>query len=430
MKRVLVLVGLVVLVAGLAVATGVQEKGAASSGPVELNTISGPGPGVDWLAARAQEFQKKTGATINITVIPYGRDQNIKLMASFLAGGSAYDVFVIDCVEVPQYAESGWVLPIDDHVTPQMKADLLPFAAEGMVYKGHWYGLPWASEWKSFLYNEKMLSEVGYTEPPKTWSDFLTMSEHLQNAGIVKYASAWSWAAKESLICDYVALASSMGGQFFDDAQNPVFNRGGAVQALQFMSDALYKYKIVDPSSIMWTETEVNNAMFAGDIAFGMRWGLPLVQLNDPKISKTVGEWRIALLPSYDGNHPYTVSGPMGWAISSGTKHPKEAWEWVNFIANEQGAKVAAIESGNVPGWASLFKDPEVVRAVPGLDQLLEQAKYVVNRPRVPWYHDFSTMFAVDLNSALAGRMTPQEALDDAYAKTMEIKANYKPPTM
>ncbi len=193
------------------------------------------------------------------------------------------------------------------------------------------------------------------------------------------------------------------------------------------MYDSIYKTKIVDPASLMWTETEVNSAMFAGDIAFGMRWGLPLVQLNNPEISKTVGQWKIALLPSFDGKHPYTVSGPMGWAISYGTKHPKEAWQWVDFIANQQGTKVAAIQEGNVPGWASLFKDPEVVKAIPGLDLMLDQAKFVVNRPQVPWYHDFSTMFAVDLNSALAGKMSPAGALNDAYQKTLQIKANYKP---
>ncbi|MGA2975851.1 MAG: extracellular solute-binding protein [Spirochaetia bacterium] len=421
----------IVLVLGgaMAFAGGASEqKTTAAGATVELNTLSGPGPSVDWLAKRAQAFQDKTGVRVNITVVPYGRDQGVKLMASFLAGGSAYDVYVIDCVEVPQYVESGWVLPIDDHVTAQMKADLVPFAGGGMEYKGHWYGLPWASEWKSFLYNEKMLSDAGFDHPPKTWDEFVSMSQQLQSSGVVKYASAWSWAPKECLICDFVAMASSMGGQFFDEAQNPLFNKGGAVTALQWMADAIKKYKVADPSSIMWTENDVDKAIEAGDIAFGMRWGLPLVELNDPSISKTVGQWKIALLPSYDGNHPYTVSGPMGWAISFGTKHPKESWDWLNFIASEEGAKTAAIEHGNVPGWIPLFTDPDVVKAVPGLDLMLDQAKYVVNRPRVPWYGDFSTMFAVDLNNALVGNMSAADALNDAYTKTVAIKAKYQPP--
>jgi len=47
---------------------------------VELNTISGPD--VDFLLKRVQQFQDKTGIRVNITVVPYGRDQNIKLMSS------------------------------------------------------------------------------------------------------------------------------------------------------------------------------------------------------------------------------------------------------------------------------------------------------------------------------------------------------------
>ena len=391
---------------------------------IELNTISGPD--VDFLLKRVQQFQDKTGIRVNITVVPYGRDQNIKLMSSFLAGGSQYDIYVIDCVEVPQYAEAGWALTIDEYVTPEMKKDLLPFAADGMMYKGHWYGLPWASEWKSFLYNATMLTKAGYKDPPKTWTQFVNISKKLQSSGMVKYATAWSWAGKECLICDFAAIAASFGGEFFDEAQNPLFNKGASVRALQWMVDSIYKEKITNPASIMWTETDVNKAMEAGDIAFGLRWGLPLVPLNDPSRAKTVGQWKIALMPSVDGKHPYTVSGPMGWAISFGTKHKKEAMDFIFFMADKEGAKLAAIEQGVVPGWASLYKDPELVKAVPQLDTMLEQGKFVVNRPRVPWYHDFSTMFAVEVNSALAQQKTPQQALNDAYQKTLQIKKDYE----
>ncbi|MGC8869709.1 MAG: extracellular solute-binding protein [Brevinematia bacterium] len=392
---------------------------------VELNTLNGPS-GLDWYIKRYTEFQDKTGIKVATTVVPYGRDQNIKLMASFLAGGSAYDVFIIDCVEVPQYAEAGWVLPIDDYVTPEMKKDLLPFAADGMMYKGKWYGLPWASEWKSFLYNEKLLSKAGFTKPPKTWNEFIKISQTLQNKKIVKYASAWSWAPKECLICDYVAIAATFGAELFDKDNNPQLNTPLAKKALQFMYDMLYKYKIVNPASISWTEDDVDKAMAAGDIAMGMRWGLPLVMLNDPTQSKTVGQWRITLMPSIDGKHPYTVSGPMGWAVSAGSKHKEEAIKFIFFMADREGAKKAAIEQGVVPGWASLFKDKDVIKAIPGINDMLEQGKYVVNRPRVPWYHDFSTMFAKELNSALAGIKSVDQALEDAQKKALEIKENYE----
>lgn len=395
---------------------------------VELNTIEGPG-NVPFYLSRFVEFADKTGIKVNLNVIPYGRDAGIKLIASFIAGGEQYDVFLIDCIEVAQYAEAGWVMPVDKWITPDLEKEIVPFAKDGMMFKGHWYGLPYASEWKSFVYNDKMLKNANYTEFPKTWDDVVKYSQKLQDSGVVKYATAFSWAQKESLICDFVAIAASFGGDFFDADLNPLFNKGGAVQALQWMVDSLYKYKIVDPASIMWTEDNVDAAMQSGDIAYQLSWGYPLVRLNDPDKSSILDQAKVGLMPSVDGKHPYTVSGPMGWSISKGTKYPEEAWKFIEFIAGPEGSKVAAIRAGMFSGWKSVLNDPEVQAGVPGLEDMAKQADYIVNRPIVPWYHEFSVMLAEKLHEALTLKKSPQDALNEAIEETLKIKTEYEKAT-
>jgi multiple sugar transport system substrate-binding protein len=395
---------------------------------VELNTIEGPG-NVPFYLSRFVEFADKTGIKVNLNVIPYGRDAGIKLIASFIAGGEQYDVFLIDCIEVAQYAEAGWVMPVDKWITPDLEKEIVPFAKDGMMFKGHWYGLPYASEWKSFVYNDKMLKNADYTEFPKTWDDVVKYSQKLQDSGVVKYATAFSWAQKESLICDFVAIAASFGGDFFDANLNPLFNKGGAVEALQWMVDSLYKYKIVDPASIMWTEDNVDAAMQSGDIAYQLSWGYPLVRLNDPDKSSILDQAKVGLMPSVNGKHPYTVSGPMGWSISKGTKYPEEAWKFIEFIAGPEGSKVAAIQAGMFSGWKSVLNDPEVQAGVPGLEDMAKQADYIVNRPIVPWYHEFSVMLAEKLHEALTLKKSPQDALNEAIEETLKIKTEYEKAT-
>ncbi|MEJ5228512.1 MAG: extracellular solute-binding protein [Pseudothermotoga sp.] len=392
---------------------------------IELNTIFGP-EDLSYYIERNQKFYDQTGVRVNITVVPYGRDQNIKLMASMLAGGSQYDIFIIDCVEVPMYVESGWVLPVDEWLTEDLKADAVPFALSGMAYQGHWYGLPWVSEWKSFVYNRELIKKVGYTEFPKTWNEVVELSKKLQEAGLVKYATAWSWAQKESLICDFVAILASFGGKFFDDNLNPVFNDAKGVQAVQFMVDMIYKHQIVNPASLGWTETEVYKAIYNKDIAFGMMWGLPLIDLDNPEISKGPGEWEIGLMPSVDGEHPYSVSGPMGWAISYGTKNPKEAFEYIKFLAGPQGSLDASLKAGIVPGWKSVWENPEFQKKVRGLDKMYEQAMYIVHRPQVPWYLEFSSVLQEELHNALTRKKTPQAALNDAAKAAIRIRDEWQ----
>jgi multiple sugar transport system substrate-binding protein len=392
---------------------------------VELNTIFGP-EDLSYYIERNQKFYDQTGVRVNITVVPYGRDQNIKLIASMLAGGSQYDIFIIDCVEVPFYVENGWVLPIDEWLTEDLKKDAVSFALEGMAYQEKWYGLPWVSEWKSFVYNREMIKKVGYNEFPKTWDGVVELAKKLQEAGIVKYATAWSWAQKESLVCDFVAILSSFGGKFFDENLNPVFNDEKGIQALQFMVDMIYKHQIVNPASLGWTETEVYKAIYNNDIAFGMMWGIPLVDLDNPEISNGVGQWEIGLMPSVDGKHPYSVSGPMGWAISYGTKHPKEAFEYIKFLAGPEGALDAALKAGIVPGWKSVWENPKFRNAVRGLDKMYEQAMYIVHRPRVPWYLEFSNALQEELHKALTRQKSPKAALDAAAQAALKIRAEYE----
>lgn len=392
---------------------------------VELNFIIGP-ENLDYFISRNQEFYKKTGIRVNLTVLPYGRDAVPKLIASFLAGGTQYDIFTIDCVDVPMYAENGWVLPVDQWLTDEMREDALPFALEGIGYGNHWYGLPWVSEWKSFVYNKEMIKKVGYDEFPRTWEEVIELSKKLQENNIVKYATAGSWAQKESLNCDFVAILASFGGTFFDEQLNPVFNNEKGVQALQFMVDMIYKYKIINPSSLSWTEPEVYQNMFNGNVAFAMMWGLPLVDLDNPELSKVVGKCEIGLMPSVDGLNSYTVSGPMGLAISYGTKHPQEAWEYIQFLAGPEGSLDAALRAGLIPGWKSAWENPEFQEKVRGADIMLEQGKYIVNRPRVPWYLEFSPLLAEELHKALSLKVTPKEALDNAAKKAVEVKTNWE----
>jgi len=392
--------------------------------PVVLNTLAGPDP-TGWTAKEYERFEELTGIHVEVTTVPYWGHRE-KLLADFVAGGGAYDFYVIDCIEVAEYAEGGWALDVTDFITPEMKKDILPFAAEGMIYQGKWYGLPFISEWKSTVYNAKMFSDAGFDELASTWDEFVAQCKAIQDAGIVKYATAWSWFQGECLICDFAAIVACFGGEFFDEANMPLFNKGGAVDALQWMVDSIHKYEITDPASLTFTESEVDDGMQAGEIAFSFRWGLPLVALNNPEISKVVDQCAIGLSPSYDGEHSACVSGPMGLSINAFSKHPREAWQVLNFRAGFEGAKRNAIGDGIAPGWAALFTDPDVVEAITGLDIMLEQAKTVINRPRVPWYWDFSVVLQEELHFALTQEKEPQQALDDAYERTLAAKEEWE----
>ena len=112
----------------------------------------------------------------------------------------------------------------------------------------------------------------------------------------------------------------------------------------------------------------------------------------------------------------------MGYAISKGTRHPEEAWDFLQFMAGPEGSRIALEEGGLATGWNSVISDPEIQKKYPELKKMAVQAHYVVNRPAVPWYGEFSSMLAEELHKALTGKLSPKEALDEAAAKARKIK--------
>lgn len=386
----------------------------------------GTGYEANFMIKESRLFEKKyPNIKVNLVTVPFAETKT-KIAMDQVSGGGGYDVFKLDCVDIARYVAAGWVVDVSARITPEMREDIAEFAKEGMMYQGRWYGLPVICESQNFAYNERMLKDAGFSHPPFTWDDFVKQCLKLKESGISKYPYAGWWELDEGITCEFVTLVHSFGGEFLDQDLNPVFDKGGAVEALKFMSDLLNKYKVMPSGSLTMSLMEADNLQAAGKTAFRIRWGIATIPLDNPDTSKIVGESRVGLVPSYDGYHSASCSGPEGFSILSGTKHEDSCWEFVKFRAGAEGAKRAALEMGWAPGWKSLYSDPDILKLARDLDRMFLQAKFVVNRPRVPWYHEFSTMLREELHNCLTGKKSAEEALRDAVERTLSIKAEYK----
>jgi multiple sugar transport system substrate-binding protein len=394
---------------------------------VTLTLIDNPEGQTEAMIALQKRCEEQTGIRLNVEVVPHEQVRP-KLLAALSAKLPTYDLFYVDIIDLPQYAAAGYVHPLDQFITPEMRADILPFAEKGVIYDGKWMGLPWKAEWMSFVYNKKMLQDAGYDHPPRTWDELIEMSMTLKKKGIVKYPMVFSWGANyEQITVDYVMLVKSLGGELFDAQGNPVFNQGAGVKALQLMYDMMHTYEIVDPAALtLIGGGKRRDIMMAGQGAFVFLWGTPLLVMNDPKKSPRAGEFDIALAPAGPGG-PYSVAGPMGWAISAYSKNPEAAWEFLRCIAGPEGEKFMFLQEGAPPGWKSVLNDPEVAMKLKeaGGNVMLQQAAFLALRPALPYYSEWSAGVQKAVHEVLTKQKTPQQALDDLAVYTRELKAKY-----
>jgi multiple sugar transport system substrate-binding protein len=239
-----------------------------------------------------------------------------------------------------------------------------------------------------------------------------------QKDGETVWGTTWSWKRFEGLVCDWLLLAYAFPGtKIFDDEGRPVFNRGGGVQALQWMVDMLYKYKAANPASLTLEEEAVNQTFIAGKTAMICNWEGTLVQADDTMRSVIIGKARAALFPAVPPNVSATTLGPEGLAIMKNASRKHEAMIFLRFLMRPDIQKKIFLLGGYMPIYDYQFRDPELAQITKQLDMMGEQFRYAFNRPKLLNYNEVSDVLQLELHNALLRHKTPQQALDDAAAK-------------
>lgn len=369
-----------------------------------------------------EEFEK-LHPDIHVELLSVGYNQLYqKIVTTLAVDPSAFDVIDVDCIWTPEFAEMGLLEPVDDRITDDMREHIIPTVFRIMQYKGKTYGLPMFDDVLFFYYNEDILKKAGILRPPATWDEFVAFSKILQDKGLVKYGSIWGWAQAEGLICYYTLLLGTFGGQYFDENGEPVFNTGGGLKALEWMVDAIYKHKVVDPASINSDDRAMLHALANGDVAFGFNWSFAWTIFNDPEQSTQVGKIKVGLVPTgVPGIVSNTCSGSMGLGITKGSKHKDEAWEFIKFLADRERQKQQSIKYGAMPIWEDLYQDEDILKYHPEFEPMLKQLYYVTDRPSLVNYTEFSRILQIYIQKALTRQMSPKEALDAAVREVKKI---------
>jgi multiple sugar transport system substrate-binding protein len=345
-----------------------------------------------------------------------------KIVTSSAAKSGAYDVVLLDCIWPAEFAQAGFLLDVTEKVSEAMRKDIWPGALEAATYKGRLYGMPWLNDVMYLYYNEEILKAAGFDMPPQTWTELEQMGKTAVDKGLVKYPFIESFKQEESLTIAYTYYLASFGGKFFDENNKPAFNSPEGLAALNFMVNGM-KNGLYNPASLESLYEEVRRAFSQGEALFSVNWTYQLNLSNDPNESQIAGNSKLAVMPG-EVTTSATVNGGMALSITSDSKHPEEAWRYIEYLSSLDVQKSYAKYA--LPIWISAFSDPAIIALQPELLSVsAEQYKYIVNRPLVPFYSEASKVMQLELQSALTGSKTPKQALDDAEAEILKIAEKY-----
>src|SRR5262249_47320460 len=114
-----------------------------------------------------------------------------KLALDLKAGGGA-DLVALDGIWVGEFAEAGYLKPLDDLVggdTVQKWdgwAQIPPSGQQNMSFDGKRYGVPSGTDGRVLFYNKTLFGRAGLpaTWQPTSWDDIVSAGQKLKAAGV------------------------------------------------------------------------------------------------------------------------------------------------------------------------------------------------------------------------------------------------------
>ena len=406
--------------------------GPKSSGPVTIHILTQDQAGMKpaEIDQIARDFEA-ANPDIKIVMEYVGYDYiHDKVVLGMAANPPAYDASMIDVIWPDEFIKNGYFLDVTSRVTSEMKSGIFPAAWNGVTRNGKVYGMPWLMDTKYFMYNKDMLTAAGFNEPPKTWEELLTQAKAIKEKGLAEFPIIWSWNQKEGVVCDFTVLLYGNGGTFLDASGKPAFNNEKGVQVLTWMKQTIDD-GLSNPSSISADEMAVETDFLAGKSAFAVNWLFQYADSNKTDMSQIVGKAALAAMPVFAagqtaGIKGSSVDGSSSFAIMATTPYPDQVWKFLTYLtSNEVQIKFSA---EMLPIWQADFQgaaltsleaaNPTNPITVPAF---LAQFPFANERPTVSYYNEASAALQLAIQEALTNLKTPQQALDEAAAKWVEL---------
>ncbi len=344
-----------------------------------------------------------------------------KIVTAAAKPGS-YDVFLTDSIWLAEFANAGFIMDLTDHFNDEIKRNIWPAVLQAVTYHDKIYAMPWTSDMLMLYLNEDMLNSSGFKKPPTTWSELEEMGMAARDKKLLEYPFIEYFQQGEGLTIAFNYYLSSFGGRFFDAKNKPTFNSAEGQAALDFMVNGM-KEKLYDPASLDSTYAETGKSFSQGSSAFVVNWSYLFNMVEDEQQSLVAGKIKVASLPG-ETSSVSTIFGGMTLAISADSQHPEEAWKFIQYLTRKDIQKRFAKKA--LPIWMSLYDDTDLIAEMPQLINTAKQSYLSMqNRPQVPFYSEATKIIAREIQAALKGSKSSEQALKDAEVEINNIAGQY-----
>jgi sorbitol/mannitol transport system substrate-binding protein len=434
--------GLVIGVSGCAGWGG----GPGGGGPNSINVLMVNNPQmVDLQQLTAKNFTADTGINVNFTVLPEN-DVRDKISQEFSSQAGQYDVATLSNFEIPIYAKSKWIAPLDGHVAADAafdQSDILPPITAALSANGKLYGEPFYGESSFLMYRKDVLAGKGIEMPANpTWQQVADVAAKVDGAqpgmaGIcLRGQPGWG-----QVFAPLTTVVNTFGGTWFTKDWQAEVDSQGFRNAVQFYVDLVRRHGETGAPQAGFTECLNNLIQGHAAMWYDATSAAGSLEAADSPVRGKIGYVAAPVVKTASSGWLYAWS----WSIQQASTKQDDAWKFISWASGKKYEELVGSQLGwsRVPAGkrASTYTNPAYLKessafAQPTLNAILRADPNnagVQPRPApgiqfvdIPEFPDLGTQVSQEVSSAIAGKTSVDAALKRGQQLAADVAASYR----
>ena len=377
-------------------------------------------------------FAEETGVAVEFEMVPWA-DLQTRLLTAMTAGGGP-DVSGMGNNMSIGFSAAGGMMSLTPARLEQIGGWDRFLEADFIVGEANKdpVSIPLTIVNGLLFYNTEMFAEVGATEIPARWDEFIDLAQGITaDTDGDGTTDRWGYGLYGRPIQSwkvFLPLMFQRGVDFLDDDGRLRHNSEEGVDALEFLTRFVSEYQISPPVAAEWNQDDMVNAFANGVVASMIADSGFMVRLDESQVAESYG---VAPLPYiwpgrqdvYPDGHPATGHvGGTNIGILRSTEYEDEALSFLEFVSRRDINGRINQAFSSLPPVKNAFGPEDLTPIL--TDALAVAENHLTPMPRVPYFQPSLNIAAQAIQSALTlasegpvARSELQALLDRAVAE-------------
>jgi len=440
----IIICGVFVLILGFGIGTNISVAIASSATSrneeqVTLRAVLTDLAGQDWqvlFQPSLEELRKRhpnLDIHLNYTMFPYNITR-ISLLESLSNKTNSIDLASIDQIWLGEFAAKGLLTDLSNMTKKWGRlSDFYEISLDGMIYNDNIYGI-WAwTDVRGMWYWKDILNKSNVNpDSLKTWNGYLAEAKKINNTIQAAKKEGNNTLIQSMHLNGDVGTAVDMwypylwmlGGTIVESRSGhptkdtywfPGYNSSEGVQALGFIK------KQIDIGLKPQTTLDIQFVDRKFAVMLSGSW-MPSIFRDWQSVKQMVGFLPAFPVPN-DSIQTSTMMGGWELSIPSTSTHKDLAWELITIMLEPKILVPWLEKYGYLPTQVAIGQgnySTQLEQSIPYYQEMISMIELGRGRPSIPEYPQIANHINQAMDDVFSGSKEPEQALDDAAAKSAE----------